>query len=149
MQLRLIEVARAGWGSALLFAPQVVLDHVHHAEADARTLLIARVLGARHVTQAALSGVRPSPEVLVIGVWVDAAHAFTALALALLDRSRTRAGLVEMGLAGLWAVAGYRDVRTAPPLSTTHAGRRDAAARRVLRLVPGGTSLVRTWRTRP
>jgi hypothetical protein len=36
MQLRLIELARAGWGGALLFAPRVVLSRVHHVEVDTK-----------------------------------------------------------------------------------------------------------------
>jgi len=62
----------------LLFAPRAVLNRVHHVEVDTKSVLVARVLGARHLTQAALSGVNPSPEVLAMGVWVDVAHACTA-----------------------------------------------------------------------
>jgi len=58
----------------LLFAPQVVLNRVHHVEVDTESVLVARVLGARHLTQAALSGINPSPEVLAMGVWVDVAR---------------------------------------------------------------------------
>ncbi len=55
----------------MLFAPQVVLNRVHHVEVDTESVLVARVLGARHLTQTALSGINPSPEVLAMGVWVD------------------------------------------------------------------------------
>ncbi len=58
----------------MLFAPQVVLNRVHHVEVDTENVLVARVLGARHLTQAALSGINPSPEVLAMGVWVDVAR---------------------------------------------------------------------------
>jgi len=58
----------------LLLAPQVVLNRVHHVEVDTQSVLVARVLGARHLTQAALSDVNPSPEVLARGVWVDIAY---------------------------------------------------------------------------
>ena len=50
----------------MLFAPQVVLNRVHHVEVDTESVLVARVLGARHLTQAALSGINPSPEVLAM-----------------------------------------------------------------------------------
>jgi len=140
MQLRLIELARAGWGGALLFAPRVVLNRVHHVEVDTKSVLVARVLGARHLTQAALSGINPSPEVLAMGVWVDVAHASTAVALAVVDRTRARAGLADAAVAGLWAGVGWRDLRTAPP---AHDRRRDALARRVLSMAPGGSRLAR------
>ena len=143
MQLRVIELARAGWGSAMLFAPRIVLARVHHVEVDTKSVLVARVLGARHLTQAALSGVNPSPEVLAMGVWVDVAHASTAVALAVVDRTRARAGLTDTAVAGLWASAGYRDLRTASATPPSHDRRRDALARRVLALVPGGSALTR------
>lgn len=44
------------------------------------SLIVARILGARRLTQAALSDVGPSPEVLAMGVWVDCAHATLASA---------------------------------------------------------------------
>ncbi|MGI8679077.1 MAG: hypothetical protein ACR2LX_10390 [Jatrophihabitans sp.] len=143
MQLRRIELARAGWGGALLFAPRAVLERVHHVKVDTTSVLVARVLGARHLTQAALSGINPSPEVLAMGVWVDAAHASTAVALAVVDRSRARAGLTDTGVAGLWALAGYRDLHTARATPPDHDRRRDALARRVLALAPGGSALAR------
>ncbi len=122
MQLRWIELARAAWGGALLVAPRVVLDRVHHVHTDGKTLVAARILGARHLTQAALSGVNPSPGALATGVWVDAAHAVTALALAAVDRARARAALTDGAVAGLWAAAGYRDLhaaRATPPGTTS------------------------------
>ncbi len=143
MQLRVIELARAGWGGAMLFAPRIVLARVHHVEVNTNSLLVARVLGARHLTQAALSGVNPSPEVLAMGVWVDVAHASTAVALAVVDRTRARAGLTDTAVAGLWAGAGYRDLRTARATPPSHDRSRDALARRVLALVPGGSVLTR------
>jgi hypothetical protein len=143
LQLRLIELARAGWGGALLFAPRVVLNRVHHVEIDTKSVLVARVLGARHLTQAALSGVNPSPEVLAMGVWVDLAHASTAVALAVVDRTRARAGLADTAVAGLWAGVGWRDLRTARATPPAHDRRRDALARRVLAMAPGGSILAR------
>ncbi len=143
MQLRVIELARAGWGAAMLIAPKVVLERVHHIEIDTKSVFIARVLGARHLTQAALSGVNPSPEVLAMGVWVDVAHASTAVTLAVVDRTRARAGLTDAAVAGLWAGAGYRDLSTAGATPPAHDRRRDALARRVLGLVPGGSALAR------
>ncbi|MFY0408575.1 hypothetical protein [Solicola sp. PLA-1-18] len=42
-------------------------------------MTVARLLGARHLAQACLSGTRPTPEVIAMGVQVNAVHALTAL----------------------------------------------------------------------
>lgn len=63
------------------------MHSVHHVTVDNKSVLIARILGVRQLAQAVLSGVRPSPEVLAMGVWVDGVHAMTALGLACVDAS--------------------------------------------------------------
>ncbi len=79
-----------------------------------------------------------------MGVWVDAVHALTALGLAVINRSRARAGLTDAAVAGVWAVLGYRDLTTkglTPPAD--HERRRDRLARAVLSTAPGGGPLIR------
>jgi hypothetical protein len=104
--------------------------------------------GARQVAQATLSGASPSPEILALGVWVDLAHASSALALAVVDRSRASAGLTDTAVASVWAVRGWHDLRVAPVPRPTHDRRRDAMARAVLGRVPGGAPLRRMVRAR-
>ena len=139
---RRIELVRAGWGTALLIAPRQVMTTVHHVRVDTKSLAVARILGARQLTQAALSGLRPSPEVLAMGVWVDTVHAMTAFGLAVLDRSRARAGLTDTAIAGMWAILGYRDLASAQPTPPAHQRRRDQLARIVLGAVPVGARLL-------
>ncbi len=139
---RSIELARAGWGLALLAAPRAVMENVHHVKVDTKSLVVARILGARHLTQAALSGWRPSPEVLAMGVWVDTVHALTALGLAVVDRSRARAGLTDVAAASIWAGAGYRDLSQRSATPPAHQRGRDRLARIVLGVVPGGRFLL-------
>lgn len=139
--VRPIEIARAGWGLALLLAPGPVLRHVHGVRVDRTSLVVARVLGARHLAQAVLSGVDPSPEVLAMGVWVDGAHATSAVGLAALDHARVRAGLLDGGLALGWAAAGWHALARPDAQSPRHDRRRDAMAAAVLRHVPGGHAL--------
>lgn len=139
---RQIELLRAAWGVALIIAPRQVMENVHHVKVDTKSVVIARILGARQLTQAALSGFRPSPEVLAMGVWVDAVHALTALGLAGADRSRARAGLTDTTVAGLWAGAGYRDLLRGAPTPPSHQRRRDRLAQLVLRVAPGGAFLL-------
>ncbi|MGI8417978.1 MAG: hypothetical protein ACR2P2_17600 [Nakamurella sp.] len=128
---------------ALLFAPRPVLEHLHHLRVDTKSVVIARVLGARQLSQAALSGIRPSPEVLAMGVWFDTVHALTAIALMLADPSRARAAATDAAVAGLWAVFGYRDLGAVHAPAPAHQRRRDQLARSVLSIVPGGSPLMR------
>jgi hypothetical protein len=142
-RLRRIEFARGAWGVALLVAPQRVLQGVHRVDVDTKSIVTARILGARQLTQATLSGFRPSPEVLAMGVWVDTAHALTALGLAVVDRPRARAGLTDAAVAGVWAAAGYCDLVGTGATPPARQRRRDRLARMVLRVAPGGHLLLR------
>lgn len=139
---RRIETVRAGWGLALLLSPDMVLGTVHGLHVDRTSRVVARILGARHLVQAVSSGIRPSAEVLAMGVWVDAVHALTALGLAAVDRHRARAGLTDAAMAGLWAAMGNRDL--APGSSTPRDQRtvRDRLAILVLSHVPAGPALL-------
>jgi hypothetical protein len=139
---RRIELVRAAWGVTLLVAPRHVLGHVHHLRIDRPSLVVARILGARQLAQAVLSGVDPTPEVLAMGVWVDSVHAATAVGLACADRHRARAGLTDATVAALWAVLGYRDLLTTGATPSSHQRRRDELAHAVLGLVPGGKPLL-------
>ncbi len=141
MTTRPIEALRGGYGLMLLLAPRWTLERLHRLQVDDRSVPVARVLGARQITQAALSGGDPSPEVLAAGVWVDLAHAATAAGLATVDRSR-RAGGVTNAVASLaWAGWGWRDLHHGSVPVPEHQRRRDALAARVLSVVPGGAAL--------
>ncbi len=143
MKIRTIELARAAYGIALVAAPGPVLRHVHDVTVDPTSIAVARVLGVRHLVQAALSGLDPGPDVLGLGVWVDTTHAASAVGLAVLDPNRRRAGLVDAGVAGAWALAGYRDLSSGRAPGHTRQRRRDVLARGVLRHAPGGAALLR------
>ncbi len=140
VQWRRIELVRGAWGLAMLVAPSPVLSAVGTG-GDRTMVVVGRVLGARHLAQAVLSGARPSPEVLAMGVWVDAVHALCALGLAAASPSRTGAGLGDAAGAVGWAVLGYRDLvnpRSVVPNNTRY---RDAMARWTLARLPGGQHL--------
>lgn len=146
MQHRAIEIGRAVWGAGLLAAPSSMLGTIHGLQVDTKSTVIARVLGARQLTQAGLSGIAPSPEILAMGVWVDVAHAATAFGLAVVDRSRARAGITDGVVALTWAGIGYRDLRGGTATPPSYDRRRDQLARTVLGLVPGGGPLLRMSR---
>lgn len=141
MNVRPIELGRFVWGMTLIVRPAWVLTRVHHLRVDGPSETVARILGVRHTVQAVLSGIRPSPEVLAMGVWVDGVHALTAVGLAVLDRSRARGGLTDAVIALSWGALGWRDLGAAQTLYPQRA--RDPLARSVLRRVPGGGFLLR------
>ncbi|MDQ2757467.1 MAG: hypothetical protein M3Y71_13045, partial [Actinomycetota bacterium] len=104
--MRWVEIGRGAWGAVLLADPSVALRVVRDAPPDRRAAVVTRVLGGRQVVQAGLSGLRPTPEVLAMGVWVDAAHAVTAVGLAVADRSRARVALADALVAATFASIG-------------------------------------------
>lgn len=138
MRFRYIEFLRASWGLLLLLAPRAVLTWVHAVRIDRKALLVTRILGARQVVQALLSGTKPSPEILAAGIWVDAVHSLTALALAVADRRRVRVGLADAVVAALWAALGAYDLRTGKVSPGEHARGRNRLARAVIGALPGG-----------
>lgn len=144
--VRKIELIRGGWGAALLAAPVFVLKTVAaDPDPDRWAVNKARILGARHLLQATLSGRRPSSEVLAAGVWVDGVHAVTALLLAVVDRRRARLGIADAALAATWGGAGWHDL-TGPRTEPEHQRWRDSLARAVLRRVPAGQVVLRRAR---
>ena len=130
----------------MLISPDRTLATVHNLRIDNKSRVIARILGARHLTQAVLSGHDPSPEVLAMGTWVDSVHALTAFGLAVVDRGRARAGATDAIIAAVWAGAGYRDLHGARGTSPRHQRIRDQLAVMVLSHVPAGPPLLRTAR---
>lgn len=146
--VRAIELTRLAWGGALLLSPGWTLKTIHRIQVDRESVLIAQVLGARQISQAVLSGTNPSPEVLAMGVWVDVAHAASALGLAGVDRQRAPAGLTDAAVAVAWAGLGWRDLRRGPVPAPAHDRRREEMARWVLAHVPGGEPLTRRAQTR-
>ena len=139
---RRIEAVRAVWGAALMIGPRTILERVHGVRADSRSIAIARILGARHLTQAALSGIRPTPAVLALGIWVDTVHAGTALTLAAADHARARAGITDAAVAAGWAAAGFRDMTQGRALRRTQERRRDQLACLALQHLPAGRALL-------
>ena len=138
-----IELVRGCWGLTLLLAPGDVLERLHGNKIDSRALRVTRVLGARQLSQALLSGLRPSPEVLAMGAWVDLAHSATAVGLATADPGRGRLAWIDAGVAGAWAALGVAGLASARATAPAHDRRRDAMARWTLRRVPGGGPLLR------
>lgn len=141
MKVRAIELIRAGWGAVLLAAPAEVLGHLHGVQVDRKAIVVTRILGARHLAQALLSGSDPGPEVLAAGVWVDTVHSATALGLAAIDRRRARGGVTDAVVAASWAGLGWHHLRTGKAAADRVRGR-DRAARALVGALPGGRALM-------
>jgi hypothetical protein len=111
---------RAVYGVALVAAPGPLLRLAGGGAPPGRAALVtARVLGARHLAQAAASALWPSPAVLTAGLATDLTHASSLLVLAdLRPRYRRLAGtdaLVASAFAVTGLVAAMASARSPEP----------------------------------
>jgi hypothetical protein len=98
-------------GGVLLLAPGRLLRGIGDP-GGRRAGLAARVLGARHISQALLLQAWPGPAVARFGAAVDGLHCASMLAVGALARRHRRAALVSSLAAAAFAVlelAGARD----------------------------------------
>jgi hypothetical protein len=104
-----VELGRAAWGVLLIAAPGGLLRATGAADRRAaRTTM--RVLGVRHLAQAALSGLRPRRTTVGVGSLVDALHAASDVAIAAVDPRYRRIAVIDAGIAATWAWLGGREV---------------------------------------
>jgi hypothetical protein len=97
---RALAAVHAAWGTELLLHPDAMLARCH-APGGRGTELVARILGARHVAQAALLRRRPG-----LGALVDAAHAASMLPLAARRPDVRRAALISAAVSGALGTVG-------------------------------------------
>jgi hypothetical protein len=114
----LVSLVRAGYGVALVSVPGLLIGLTGQVPGR-RACGVARVLGVRHLAQAALTvaaqrGEPDNPVVLGGGAGVDLLHAASMVALGVVDGRLRRAALtdaaVETGFAaaGAWAATAAR-----------------------------------------
>jgi hypothetical protein len=104
---RLFQAARACYGATLLVAPGTVIRAVTRRPAGSRTCAVVRLLGARHVLQAAATtaaGAGTGP--LGLGAAIDLTHAASMAGLALADRQVRRLALTDAAIETSFAAAG-------------------------------------------
>ncbi len=102
-----LQVVRAGYGAGLLLLPGPVIRLSTGRPAGHRTRNVARLLGARHLVQAALTaGSGPSAESLGIGAAIDITHAASMAGLAMADRRVRRVTLTDALIETAFAAAG-------------------------------------------
>jgi hypothetical protein len=101
--MRITDVVRFGYGLALLADPQRVARTLTRTELDRRGQVTARVLGARHVVQAAVLVCGDRAQVRRASRVVDLLHASSMLVLAAWAPGRGRAALSDAAVAALLA----------------------------------------------
>jgi hypothetical protein len=101
-----MSLARAGYGAVLLCAPGAVIGLCTGRRASRRARAVARLLGCRHLAQAAMTAMAPTPAVLAIGAEVDLAHAASMLALGAANQPLRRAPLYDALVATTFAALG-------------------------------------------
>lgn len=101
-----LQTMRASYGLAQLLAPNAVARRLTCRDADERERVVTRVLGARHLAQAAVLA-NSSRRAHLLGAAVDALHAASMVGLALVDRSRRRQAWTSAAIASTFAAAEY------------------------------------------
>ena len=111
---RVLQAVRAGDGGTLLLLPGPAIRLCTGRPVGHRARNVARLLGARHLVQAAVTaGSGPSAESLGIGAAIDAVHAASMAGLAMADRRVRRATLTDALIEIAFAAAGLSSA--APP----------------------------------
>ncbi|ANS28696.1 hypothetical protein R1CP_20080 [Rhodococcus opacus] len=110
MTARPLAIIRVGYGLLQLSAPNLVPARVLGAPLRGHEQVVVRLLGARHLLQAAITTALPTPSVLRYGAGVDAAHA-ASMMVAALDRRRRRTAVAETVCASVFTIAGVRAAR--------------------------------------
>lgn len=119
-------VTRAAYGCALLLMPGALLRMGGRAPAPPAAVTVARVLGTRNVLQAGATIARPTAPTGGLGAAVDALHAATGVALAVVSPRWRRIALVDAAIATGLAATGWRGARQArrrPPADQDTAAR--------------------------
>jgi hypothetical protein len=102
-----LQLVRAGYGIALVLAPGPAIRLATGHLPSRRACRVAQVLGVRHLVQATLTTIAPTPLVLAVGGQVDAVHTASMLMLAAVSRAGRRAALTDALTEAAFAVAGF------------------------------------------
>jgi len=116
---RTLQVIRAGYGAALLLAPGFAVRLATGRPSSRRTRSTARVLGARHLVQTALTAAAPQSSVFALGGQVDTLHAVSMVLLAVVSRSGRRLALTDALTEAAFAALGFSASIRAQPLQQT------------------------------
>lgn len=99
-----LTAARLGWGAGLVLAPGLMVSALGGAD-TVGSRRVARVLGVRHLLQGVWAR-GSAEERLRLGALIDASHAVSAVAFALLDRRWRRAAVADAAIATAFGLGG-------------------------------------------
>ena len=102
----LVHAAHVVHGGALLLRSASVAARIDGPQAGGRAVVVARVLGARHLLQGLVGLAVASRASAAVGAVVDGVHAASMVALAVLDREHRRGAAASAGVALAFALAG-------------------------------------------
>lgn len=94
-------------------APEYVARRLG-VELDHHARVVVRVLATRQLLQAAVTAAMPTTDVRHLGAGVDALHAASMVALAVVDSRRRRMALADAAVATAFAIIGGRAQRFSP-----------------------------------
>ncbi|BBX08215.1 hypothetical protein [Mycolicibacterium aichiense] len=114
-----LALTRAGFGVAVLVAPDEVAGHVGDRDLSNGTRTAMRILGGRLLAESAVCALRPTRCVLKMEAVVDVIHGVTMGGVAVLSRndSRRRAAGANVATATAFTVADVIAVRRHEPPS--------------------------------
>jgi hypothetical protein len=101
-----VSLVRAGYGAALICGPGQLIQARTGTVPSCRACTVCRVLGARHLVQAAVSAAIPLRWMIRAGAWADLLHATSMAALAADDPALRPALLADSAVAGAFAASG-------------------------------------------
>jgi len=102
-----LQAIRASYGAALVLVPAPAIRLATGRPPSPWATRTARVLGARHLIQTAVTAAAPQPGTFAIGSQVDAVHAASMLLLAAVSRGGRRAALTDALTEAAFAAAGF------------------------------------------
>jgi hypothetical protein len=112
---RWASLVRAGYGAALICMPGRLIQARSGRPPSRRARAIGRVLGVRHLAQAAICGAAPTRWLIGAGAAADVLHAVSMAALAAEDAELRPALLTDAAIATAFAAAGGASLRLPAP----------------------------------
>ena len=124
--MRALEAVRASYGLCQLASPAVIFRLAIGHQPEPAVSVVVRILGARHLLQAVVTGAAPTSGALhCCGGVVDSLHSASMAALAVADHRHRRAAALDAVIAGLFAgmeFAMARSYRLIPPMASPGGG---------------------------
>lgn len=108
---RWTSLARAGYGAVLLFMPGHLIMAATGHPASGHVRVTARVLGARHLTQAAIISTLPVRGLIAAGAAADGLHAASMLLFTATERQRRVAVLADTLIEAAFTAAAMAALR--------------------------------------